>query len=115
MKITGKCKEAFRKWYRNGQVSSVKVNSDVSWFYSHSDSMKYGVYQDFFESENMILDIQPICDYDSNGYIKVIEYICNVIEIGKNFIDRDIEGFELLKDAREFTISKANEIYNENY
>ena len=113
MKLTDKTKQDFEKWYREQTPEMGHWYSIIN-FNNLPDSMKYGVYQDFFESKNMILDIQPICDYNSDGYIRVIEYICNVIEIGEKFIDRDIEGFELLKDARKFIINMANEIYNEN-
>ena len=66
MELTGKCKKEFEKWYKlqkmeieyvinvDGETDIYKI--DVPQFYQHPDSMKYGVYVDFFDSAGILVD-----------------------------------------------------------
>jgi len=97
MKLTGKCREAFEKWFLDnyGFDKWEDVKPD---FHNIDTSMQYGVYVDFFDSVGIRIMIQG----GEGGlfYIK-INYNCE--------ISRDIPRHE----ARTKAISKANEIYNE--
>ena len=67
MKLTGKCKEDFEKWYvKQGLnfnvVTDVEGNKDtyyipVSCFNDYPKSMQYGVYEDFFRSVKKLKSI----------------------------------------------------------
>ena len=54
MKLTGKCKEEFEKWF----VKDIDIDEDEFFnndtmlylFYTERESMQYGVYVDFFDS-----------------------------------------------------------------
>ena len=60
MKLTGKCKEEFEKWYlKYIKSNSEKLisNTDVNYFSLLTDSMQYGVYEDFFRSVKKLKSI----------------------------------------------------------
>ena len=48
MKLTGKCKEDFDEWYKENRSHSRWVNFELS-----GDSMRCGVYVDWFDSVGM--------------------------------------------------------------
>ena len=95
MKLTGKCKEDFEKWVENPLREQVALRRRKEWFYTLTPSMKYGVFEDFFDSVK--IDIDGI--YDNEIYI-----LDNMYQDGENH----------RTEARIRAIEKANEIYN-NY
>lgn len=110
MVLTNKCKEDFEKWYKgiknpNGHwYSLVNFNGLV-------DSMKYGIYVDFFSTIGIEISIKPSKTYNAR-----FEYmIYNEIIDGRSFIVeplyRNIKNSR--QEARSRAIEKANEIYNE--
>jgi len=100
MKLTGKCKEDFEKWYLKYIIlNSEKLisNTDVNYFNLLTESMQYGVYVDFFDSVGIRISM--------NQFNK--EYWFD--------IDPQAEDCECLKtrtEARTAAIEKTNEIYN---
>jgi hypothetical protein len=98
MKLTGKCKEDFEKWlYKNlYKDSNYTFEYILELFYSYTPSMQYGVYVDFFNSEEIYMSI--VNDFE---FIEVI-------------VDRIIIDIpsQLYAEARTAAIEKANEIYN---
>jgi hypothetical protein len=58
MKLTGKCKEDFEKWFLT-TPDSVKYNPLHFFYEDLSEAMKYGVYVDFFDSVEIYIDIIP--------------------------------------------------------
>ena len=67
MKLTGQCKIDFEKWYDNkffpskmmGQSVSIidKGKLSIQRFYSLDSSMQYGVIVDFFDANDIIIEI----------------------------------------------------------
>jgi len=99
MKLTGKCKKDFEKWYQLTDFKC-KTQPDIIWFYRLSKSMQYGVYVDFFDSVEI-----DICIYfgDVGGY--------EVHIYSKGY--KNIGTFKKRQEARIKAIEKANEIYND--
>ena len=95
MKLTGKCQEDFKKWCSTEDgFQRIQLHSD---FYILTESMRYGVYVDFFDTANIRISM--------NQFNK--EYWFD--------IDPQAEDCECLKtrtEARIAAIEKANEIYN---
>lgn len=103
MKLTGKCKEDFDKWLNlpalTGDVHNFKVIIGLNKFNDLTDSMKYGVYVDFFDSAG--INIASEIDSCANDYM----YLSVV-----NF--KTIDAHESRQEARIAAIEKANELYN---
>ena len=96
MKLTGKCKEEFEKWL-GSQTTTTGVYIHrwyVTWakFNILSNSAKYGVYVDFFDSVGI----------NSSSFSHYEFYKCNL----------DNTLFNTRPEARLLAIEKANEIYN---
>lgn len=106
MELTGKAKIEFQKWFNEIGVISMFEES-------LSDSMKYGVYVDFFDSVGLILDVQPVLDYDSTKYLRVIYWMVTVFTLGKEVEDFNHIEFKTRQEARVKAIEKANICYNE--
>jgi hypothetical protein len=94
MKLTGKCKEDFEKWYFDNDKN---VYIDLKSFYSLDESMQYGVYVDFFDSVGIDIDIFKTPE---GKYLSAVE----------------MEGNDNIhntrQEARTAAIEKANELYN---
>jgi len=104
MRLTGKCKEDFEKWFdRNGdyfnypiiEVYQEEIDLGIA-YYTFPLSMQYGVYVDFFESEDIRINIHSEIDY--------IQTYVNDNDLGNHF--------QFIKEARIEAIKTANEIYN---
>ena len=101
MKLTGKAKEEFEKWYYGwiGETVNLKawLQLKLDLFYSQEDSMKFGVYVDFADSVGIEISI---------------------INDGTNVFRYDIDGefhprVRLSRpEARTAAIEKFNEIFN---
>jgi hypothetical protein len=90
MKLTEKCKEDFDNWFNRNQ----KYNRD--WFYRLREEYKYGVYVDFFNSEEIYISI--INDFE---FIDIL--------INRDKFDVPTQKYS---EAITIAIEKANEIYN---
>ena len=93
MKLTGKCKEDFEKWYESLEDF---YHLDIM-----PENMVYGVYVDFFDSVGIdirILENNVSSILNTNGFSQDRKY--------------DYSN-ETRQEAREQAILKANEIYNE--
>ena len=107
MKLTGKCKDDFEKWYLKGV--SKEDNFDqyaMQSFYSNGNSMQYGVFVDYFDS----VGIEIILEYFFYNSFNVRIEEDNVEEDyhQEYFIKTECER----QEARTKAIEKANEIYN---
>jgi len=92
MKLTGKCKEDFEKWYESLEDF---YHLDIM-----PENMVYGVYEDFFDSVGIdirILENNVSSILNTNGFSQDRKY--------------DYSN-ETRQEAREQAILKANEIYN---
>ena len=115
MELTGKAKVDFEKWFDDTHKHTMLLwgeSVENTGFYELTDSMKYGVYVDWFDSVGIVIDI----DYgkerfndDSNKHW----FEC----IGRDINEEKYTGFATgLKDtrheARTAAITKATELYN---
>lgn len=117
MELTGKCKKDFEKWYLKQDYCSASLteyskSQVLKMFICLADPFKYGVLIDFFGENNIIIDIQPILDYNENIYVKVLEWL--TIVIGLNIEPKEIENdsYKTRNQARESAIKQANKMYN---
>ena len=107
MKLTGKCKEDFEKWFREQQVLKLDSSYTEVVFILLSDSMKYGVYVDWFDSVGINVNV--------GGKIGGSWNLLFLIEIYDSHreIVYDYKLFKTRQEARDKAIEKANEIRNE--
>ena len=111
MKLTGKCKEDFEKWYLKAiedlreDYHGYNKSVIISKFYREIDSMQYGVLVDFFD-ENEI--------YISMDWYGSIRSDSNYFEadINNDFGEQGYFRFKTRQEAREEAIKQANKIYN---
>ena len=97
MKLEGKAKEDFEKWYS-------KLTGDYpNWreLYKLPESMQYGVYVDWFDSVGINILITVEFDF---GYIIVEKRYDEIEEVKRWYNTRP--------EARTKAIEKAVEIYN---
>ena len=107
MELTGKCKEAFEKWY----ADNVEFTGEVLYleeFYILPPSMQYGVYLDFFDSVGIgiVSNTFTISNetsynfdiYHNGGYLSNREALKDVCK--------------MRSEARTAAIEKANELFN---
>lgn len=111
MKLTGKCKEDFEKWYNENNPykflsdlrGSFLGNIERKGFYSIDYNMQYGVYVDFFDTVKMQIYIKPTTDFKWSVYID---------NFGKHILT-DYLFTNTRHQARQEAIIMANKIYNE--
>ena len=114
MKITGKCKEDFEKWYlqwifNEKTFLSLNFNNEQileNWNSLHP-SEKYGVDVDYFDSVGIIVEIQPLCKVKISG-LKIMGF--------RYWINGFIKESVILNTrplARIAAIKKANDLRNE--
>lgn len=117
MKLTGKCKEDFEKWYienypLKGLDNEYIRQSHIDWFNSNIlfQSMKYGVYVDFFDSVGVKVDVFTESKYPD------LYFDFRITEVKKSSFwgTATIGEFKTRQEARTKAIEKANEIYNIN-
>ena len=96
MKLTGKCKDDFEKWYDGFTSDCQNYKEWDSWF---PLNMQYGVYVDFFDSK----------EFNISTHVRVfsIQWSCFVSDGFKSGYYDKGRGYTRLK-----AIEKANEIYN---
>ena len=106
MKLTGKCKEEFKKWYfKDIKSNSEKLisNTDVNYFYLLTESMQYGVLEDYFDSLGVEIGIYKLISINKLSF---------TINGGVFFgIKND---FNTRPEARTAATEKADEIHNSN-
>tara|TARA_R110000744_G_scaffold372161_1_gene483683 strand:- start:1906 stop:2283 length:378 start_codon:yes stop_codon:yes gene_type:complete len=124
MKLTGKCKGAFEKWYMNSssiyfsagyhevlsRLYGVSHEGELSVFYHSPESMQYGVYVDWFDS----VGVKIVVDFDTNKN-KWFAWLLRNQRVRVLMRDNIFEQLflESRPEARTAAIEKANEIYNE--
>jgi hypothetical protein len=102
--LTGECKKAFEEWYYHKsdlpQCYDIKFDTE---FYNLHPSMRWGVYQDFFDSVGIAVNANrnySKCLPKSYGYYGSI----NCKSVTNTLKSRE--------QARTEAIKKANEIFN---
>jgi hypothetical protein len=110
MNLTGKCKVEFEEWYYVTQS-----NNDWVWeldeFYDLPESMKFGVFVDFFDSVGLELVVHKFKGrYVASIYVER-EYLKSHLDDEE--IKCNKKGYTTRLIARTEAIIKANEIRNE--
>ncbi len=106
MKLTGNCKKAFRIWYEENMRHTPIMLPYESFMGCH-DSIKYGVYVDFFESVGLEL---VLFKWRNKFNISIFEDD-NTMNINEQ-IGKD-KGYATRDLARENLLIKANDLFNE--
>ena len=102
MKLTGKCKEDFKKWlFNRNLLSNICIKYEILFFnfYDLTESMQYGVYVDFFDSVDILIEIMPS---ESKSFYWIIND--NQMNSGET---------DTRPQARLESIKEVNKIYNE--
>lgn len=105
MELTRKSKDNFEEWYRE----TYGYPSDLKQFYKSVDSMKYGVYVDFFDSVGIRL-------FTHDEFAEPLEFGFKYShsEFGTLKPVGIRNKHETRPEARTLAIKRANEIYNGN-
>ena len=109
MILTDKCKKDFEKWYnkdtpkKNDGWTIIARNSRLLEFYRLTESMRYGVFEDFFDSVGIWLVVE-----EQFGDGKYYDWCINT----KNNEWYHQTDFKTRGKAREKSLEKANEIHN---
>lgn len=93
--LTGKCKEAFEKWYVNKYCGEDGCLINLHSFKVLPIEFKWGVYQKFFKSNGVFIGMDELNFY----------WVYEIVE------NKDFSGIESETEA----IKKANELYNEKH
>ena len=103
MKLTGKAKEEFEKWFVESYKNEINYGRVPmpSTLDRYIPSMQYGVYVDFFDSVGVEVDITP--------QRKFYEYQVSWSDSDYKY---DRTSKKDRQEAREQAIKKANEIFN---
>ena len=131
MRLTGKCKGAFEKWYMNSssiyfsagyhevlsRLYGVSHEGELSVFYHSPESMQYGVYEAFYRKLNIFVVIIPSWKNGKLTFRVGFHYVTGSI-ITPLFLRPSADSvffieFDEYNKARTAAIEKANEIYNE--
>lgn len=100
MKLTGKCKQDFEKWYKQ---TSKQNYINYGMFLNMPLVFQYSVYLDFFDS----VGLQVVINWESgDGF----EFWVTGYGWNTNYTDH----IPTRPEARNQAIAKANEIYNKN-
>ncbi len=105
----------FKEWLLNeffakkGKVKpSHKLN--VLAFKNIPVQMQFGVLQEFFSGKGIIVDIQPVLDYDDKSYTKLSHYMTHIFKLG-SLESFEVEEEEELLEAMQSSMDKAKECY----
>jgi len=107
MKLTGKCKTAFEKWYLNDYTFGISHIAFIDFKELPMRSMQYGVYQDFFQSldKEFQVYIGPFFNHDMGTMYEWGAWVRGEFKM----------SHPTPEEARTAAIEGANKYYNENY
>jgi hypothetical protein len=107
MKLTGKCKKEFEKWFRR---INIKNNWLLNSFYKLPQSMQYGVFVDFFDSVGIHIQLTPYFD----SVTKVMLWFFTLENKRCVHLNSHLENKAKTRpEARTKAIDKANKLLNE--
>ena len=111
MKLTGKCEEEFNKWFLK-QPIAFRFNPLHFFYEDLNDSMKYGVYVDFFNSNSIYPNLS------NESYMDGVNTLWQVFEYdGLEWTNNSTglygdNGDYTLTQARAKAVEYADRIYN---
>jgi hypothetical protein len=121
MKLTGKCKEDFEKWYiviflkhslkyyeSTDKTTMEFVRIDLKTFYTKNESMQYGVYVDFFDSVGNEVSIIP------TQVSRILKFTFEIYSNRRSLYPTNCvyDNYKTRPEARTAAVEKADEIYN---
>lgn len=111
MELTGKCKDAFEKWFDINNYD--RVNLTHKFVYKLTESMKYGIYVDFFDSVGIYIDIDSGVKRDNDsGLVINVEHWGEIMnEMGS--YHSETSPYKTRSEARTEAIKLSNNWYNE--
>jgi hypothetical protein len=104
--LNGKCKEEFEKWKINKRFD-IMFGSD---FFTLPDSMKFGVYQDFFITNKIYIEIQLKTEPTMQG-ARFQMFRPEILHKGR--FHNCGASFGGITTARTEAIKTANNLFNE--
>jgi len=102
--LTGKCKEAFEKWYIESENAPEWPRAVVT-FYQCGFSMQWGAYLEFFDTTN----IRIIDSFRLGFFVSQLQ----IREDGINWSQGPVYQFDIRREAQTKAIEKANYVANE--
>ena len=113
MKLTGKAKEDFDKWYISKNyildlTTDLSPHTPVIGFDEIDDSMKYGVFVDWFDSVGIEVNIKKVNVL--NSWIYLLKDMKRQGYYLNDYINH--KRCETRPEARAAAIEEVNEIYN---
>ena len=109
MELTGKCKEEFEKWFLEC-YKTMRWSSWNEFFNDSSDAMRFGVFQQYFDSVGLNVSVDIYHDFANECYGDFYEWDVSVTE---NFHKEVDYGYEdTRQEAQLASIEKANELRN---
>jgi hypothetical protein len=106
MKLTGKCKSDFRKWYLNECHDASILYNDFRDLHS---SMQWGIYLDFLDNVEFEVIVERAVD-DELDFINTFEWVVLNTDTNDNYGGGG--NSDSRAEAQNAAIEKANEIYN---
>ncbi len=115
MKLTYKTLESFENWYIDLYWGGTWAFSDAerlelyksSIFNTLPESMKFGVYVDFFDSVGIYIEEKIDTDWD---YERITYY--HEIDCNEQLYGTMAHEYKTRSEARTAAVTKANELYN---
>tara|TARA_R110000868_G_scaffold76573_2_gene220047 strand:- start:1786 stop:2415 length:630 start_codon:yes stop_codon:yes gene_type:complete len=109
MRLTGKAKENFERWFYSesaivqmyGDCISTSFNRGIDWFEALPESMQWGVYQDFLDAFSIHMWIEP-SQYFTGSY--AVLYGSKV----KRILPADMDNLTTRDEARKLAIEAIN-------
>ena len=108
MKLTDKALKDFEEWCNEEQTFD--LGNLYFGFYSLDVPMQIGVYELFFDSKGVMIEVYPLFATIKNGF-NVEFWSFRVVCISGEYEFTEIDSDSRL-DAYKLAIEKANEIYN---
>jgi hypothetical protein len=123
MELTDKCLADFNEWilinnkdiFKLSDIGYQSTVDTVTLFRYLTESMKYGVYVDFFDSVGIHFD--SCHNYrliNESDEVLILGYYYELNALPNIHVIEEIEDYKTRPEARIAAIEKANEIYNSN-
>ena len=112
MKLTDKCKVDFEKWFSIDLENETNLTAKqvefcrkdkIDMFYRLYNSMKYGVYVDFFDS------------VENKTKVRILPRVSRGFDCYFTELKECLQLHDTRPEARTKAIEKANEIYNSEH
>lgn len=123
MRLTGKAKREFESWYVGKSIKSFTLKyvqtvcetlggfifGKLKMFYVSPESMQWGIYQDWADSRQCLIEVSLVDDFNSWTYdILFPDTMGGFFSVVENLVE-----FKTRQEARNAAIEKFGEIIND--